>query len=149
VCEIATGELAHYFERRFFLMKPTCSAPFPVYPGGMISLVAVRRREIYEVRPQVCAAKLLVIFSLVLGCQTITEVTRIESDKDAAISKAVKENLFKDKAVDLTGVKVKTTDGSVDLRGTVPSLEAREHADKIAWKVTGVQSVVNHLVVKK
>jgi hypothetical protein len=32
--EIATGELAHYFDRRFFI-KPTCSAAPPVYPGGM------------------------------------------------------------------------------------------------------------------
>jgi osmotically-inducible protein OsmY len=44
---------------------------------------------------------------------------------------------------------VRTTDGSVDLRGTVPSLEAREHAIKLAWKVAGVQAVVNHLEVKK
>jgi hypothetical protein len=51
--------------------------------------------------PRVFAAMLLVSFSLVLGCQTITEMTRIESDKDAAISKAVKENFLKDKAVDL------------------------------------------------
>jgi osmotically-inducible protein OsmY len=99
--------------------------------------------------PQVCAAKLLIVFSLVLGCQTITEMTRIESDKDAAISKAVKENFLKDKAVDLTDVNVKTTNGSVDLSGTVASLDARERAVKLAWKVTGVQSVVNHLVVKK
>jgi osmotically-inducible protein OsmY len=99
--------------------------------------------------PQVCAVKLLIIFSLVLGCQTITEMTRIESDKDAAISKAVKENFLKDKAVDLTRVDVKTTNGSVDLRGTVTSLEAREHAIKLAWRVAGVQSVVNHLVVQK
>jgi osmotically-inducible protein OsmY len=99
--------------------------------------------------PQVIAAKLLIIFSLVLGCQTITEMTRIESDKDAAISKAVKENFLKDKAVDLTRIDVKTTNGSVDLRGTVPSLDAREHAVKLAWRVAGVQSVVNHLVVKK
>ena len=99
--------------------------------------------------PRVIAAKLLVIFSLVLGCQTITEMTRVESDKDAAISKAVKETLLKDKTVDLTNVNVKTTDGSVDLSGTVPSLEAREHAIKLAWKVTGVQAVVNHLEVKK
>jgi hypothetical protein len=49
--------------------------------------------------PQVIAAKLFIIFSLVLGCQTITEATGIESDKDAAISKAVKENFLKDKAV--------------------------------------------------
>jgi osmotically-inducible protein OsmY len=99
--------------------------------------------------PRVIAANLMVIFSLTLGCQTITEMTRIESDKEAAISKAVKENLLKDKAVDLTGVKVKTADGSVDLSGTVPSLEAREHAVKLAWRVAGVQAVVNHLVVKK
>jgi osmotically-inducible protein OsmY len=99
--------------------------------------------------PQVIAAKLLLIFSLVLGCQTITEMTRIESDKDAAISKAVKESFLKDKAVDLTDVNVKTTNGSVDLRGTVPSLEARERAVKLAWRVTGVQTVVNHLEVKK
>jgi osmotically-inducible protein OsmY len=99
--------------------------------------------------PQACAAKLLIIFSLGLGCQTITEMTRVESDKDAAITKAVKENFLKDKAVDLTMVNVKTTDGSVDLSGTVPSLEAREHAVKLAWRAPGVQSVVNHLVVVK
>ena len=99
--------------------------------------------------PRIIAAKLLVIFSLVLGCQTITEMTRVESDKDAAISKAVKESFLKDKTVDLTDVNVKTTDGSVDLNGTVPSLDAREHAVKLAWQVTGVQAVVNHLEVKK
>ena len=99
--------------------------------------------------PRVIAPKLLLIFSLVLGCQTITEMTRFESDKDAAISKGVKESFLKDKAVDLTSVNVKTTDGSVDLSGTVPSLEAREHAIKLAWQVTGVQAVVNHLEIKK
>jgi osmotically-inducible protein OsmY len=99
--------------------------------------------------PRIIAAKLLVIFSLVLGCQTITEMTRVESDKDAAISKAVKERFLKDKTVDLTDVNVKTTDGSVDLSGTVPSLDAREDAIKLAWQVTGVQAVVNHLEVKK
>ena len=69
--------------------------------------------------PQAIAAKLLVIFSLVLGCQTISEMTRRESDKDAAISKAVKETFLKDKAVDLTDVNVRTTDGSVDLSGVL------------------------------
>jgi len=99
--------------------------------------------------PRIIAAKLLLLFSLILGCQTIIEMTRPESDKDAAISKAVKETFLKDKAVDLTDVNVRTTDGSVVLRGTVPSLEAREHAIKLAWKVAGVQAVVNHLEVKK
>src|SRR5499427_10646651 len=99
--------------------------------------------------PQLIAGRLLVIFSLVLGCQTITEMTRRESDKDAAISKAVKETFLKDKAVDLTDVNVRTTNGSVELSGTVPSLDAREHAIKLAWQVAGVQAVVNHLEVQK
>ena len=99
--------------------------------------------------PRIIAAKLLVIFSLVLGCQTITEMTRSESDKDAVISKTVKETFLKDKAVDLTDVNVRTTDGSVDLSGTVPSLNAREHAIKLAWGVAGVKAVVNHLEVQK
>jgi osmotically-inducible protein OsmY len=99
--------------------------------------------------PQVIAAKLLIIFSLIVGCQTITEMKRTENDKDAAISKAVKETFLKDKAVDLTDVNLRTTDGSVDLSCTVPSLDAREHAVKLAWRVPGVQGVVNHLEVEK
>ena len=102
-----------------------------------------------RVVPRVIGAMLLVTFSLVMGCQMISEMTHRESDKDAAISKAVKETFLKDKAVDLTDVNVRTTEGSVELRGTVPSLEAREHAIKLAWKVAGVQAVVNHLEVKK
>jgi hypothetical protein len=146
----SNGRLAHYFERRLFFIKPTCSAPLPVYPGGMdIKQYRTTGGKSMKFVPQVIAAKLLLIFSLLLGCQTITEMTRIESDKDAVISKAVKENFLKDKAVDLTDVTVKTTNGSVDLRGTVPSLEAREHAVKLAWRVAGVQAVVNHLEVKK
>jgi BON domain len=45
---------------------------------------------------------------------------------------------LKDKAFDLTSVNVKTTDGSVDLSGTVPSLDARERAVKLAWQVRGL-----------
>jgi osmotically-inducible protein OsmY len=98
--------------------------------------------------PRATGTMLLVSFSLVMGCQMISELTHRESDKDAAISKPLKK-ILKDNAVDLTDVNVRTTDGSVELRGTVPSLEAREHAFKLAWKVTGVQAVVNHLEVKK
>ena len=32
---MATGELALYFQQRFFLIKPTCSAAFPIYAEGM------------------------------------------------------------------------------------------------------------------
>jgi osmotically-inducible protein OsmY len=95
------------------------------------------------------SARWVLIFSVVVGCQTITKMTRVESPKDAAISKAVKEKLVADKTVDLTRIDVETTDGAVDLSGVVASLEAREHALKLAWQVTGVQAVVNHLQIEK
>jgi len=44
-----------------------------------------------KIVPRIIAVKLLLLFSLILGCQTIIEMTRPESDEDAAISKAVKE----------------------------------------------------------
>jgi BON domain len=148
--ELATGELAHYFERRLLSYETYLLRPFSglSWRYGYLHYSTTGGKSMKFV-PEVIAAKLLIIFSLVLGCQTITEMTRMESDKDAAISKAVKETFLKDKAVDLTTVNVKTTNGSVDLRGTVPSLEAREHAVKLAWQVAGVQTVVNHLEVKK
>jgi osmotically-inducible protein OsmY len=95
------------------------------------------------------SARWVLIFSVVVGCQTITKMTRVEGPKDAAISKAVKEKLVADKTVDLTRIDVETTDGAVDLGGVVASLEAREHALKLAWQVTGVQAVVNHLQIEK
>ena len=100
----------------------------------------------------------LSIFSVVTGCQAINENpriespeenTRIESPRDAAMSKLVKERLLADKAVDLTQINVRATDGAVELTGVVPSLDAREHAVKLAWQVTGVTSVLNHLQVKE
>jgi osmotically-inducible protein OsmY len=51
--------------------------------------------------------------------------------------------------VDLTGVKVVSSGGTVYLTGTVESLDAREQAIKTAWDAPGVKSVVNTLVVQK
>jgi osmotically-inducible protein OsmY len=77
------------------------------------------------------------------------ENTRIENPKDAALSKLVKERLLTNKAADLTRINVRSTDGEVELTGVVPSLDAREHAVKLAWQVGGVKSVLNHLEVEK
>ncbi len=107
------------------------------------------------VRKLVWAASLS-IFSVVIGCQAINEKTpienpadntRIESPRDAAMSKVVKERLLADRAVDLTRINVRAADGEVELTGVVTSLDAREHAVKLAWQVAGVKSVLNHLQV--
>ncbi len=65
------------------------------------------------------------------------------------MSKLVKERLLTNKAADLTRINVRSTDGEVELTGVVPSLDAREHAVKLAWQVGGVKSVLNHLEVEK
>ena len=95
---------------------------------------------------------------VLLGCQAMTEKppppdpplsrpTGVETPQDSALSKAVKERLLAERAVNLSRVVVETSKGTIYLSGVVPSLEARERAVKISWQVTGVQTVVNHLQV--
>lgn len=77
------------------------------------------------------------------------EIPIVETPQDAALSKSVRDRLLADKKVDLTGVTVVSSSGAVYLTGTVKSLDARQHAIKLAWEVRGVQSVVNSLEVEK
>ena len=77
------------------------------------------------------------------------KIPTAETPQDEALSKSVQDRLLADKKVDLTGVKVMSSGGTVYLTGTVKSLDARQQAIKIAWDAPGVQSVVNALVVQK
>jgi osmotically-inducible protein OsmY len=90
----------------------------------------------------------------VSGCQMMrsegsVQLPTTQSPQDEALSKSVRDRLLKDKKVDLTGVNVVSSGGTVYLSGTVTSLDARQQAIKIAWDTPGVQSVVNSLVVQK
>ncbi len=97
----------------------------------------------------------LSILPFVIGCQTMkgesttVETPAVETPQDQALSKSVRSRLLADKKVDLAGVKVLSNAGTVYLTGSVKSLDAREHAIKIAWEVSGVKSVVNSLEVEK
>jgi osmotically-inducible protein OsmY len=96
----------------------------------------------------------LSILPFALGCQmTRSEATvkipTAETPQDEALSKSVRDRLLAHKKVDLTGIKVVSSGGTVYLSGTVKSLDARQQAIKIAWDAPGVQSVVNSLVVQK
>ena len=99
-------------------------------------------------------AAALLVLPLALGCQTsrndaiTVETPTIETPEDAALSKSVQDQLRADKKVDLTSIKVISSNGTVYLNGTVKSLDARQHAIKIAWEVGGVQSVVSRLEVQ-
>ena len=95
----------------------------------------------------------LLISPFVLGCQTMrseatVEIPTAQTPQDEALSKSVRDRLLADK-VDLTGVKVVSSRGTVYLSGTVQSLDARQQAVKIAWNAPGVQSVINALEVQK
>lgn len=100
------------------------------------------------VRWVTCVA-ILSTLPVIVGCEAITGMITRESPQDAALSETVKEKLSADKAVNLERVDVKTNNGTVTLSGAVPSLEARERAIKLAWQVTGVKTVVDHLRVGK
>ena len=77
------------------------------------------------------------------------KVPSIETAQDALLSNSVRDRLLSAKTVDLDGVKVVSSNGTVYLTGIVTSLDARQQAVKIAWNVPGVQSVVNALQVQK
>jgi osmotically-inducible protein OsmY len=95
---------------------------------------------------------------VLIGCQSMTakpppqesplsQPTGIETPQDADLGKAVKASLLAQSAFNLSRVVVETRNGTVYLSGIVSSLEARERATKIAWQVTGVKTVINHLQV--
>jgi len=79
--------------------------------------------------------------------QPVARPMGVETPEDAALSKAVKQRLSAEKAVNLSPVVVEARKGTVYLSGRVSSLDAREQATKIAWQVAGVQTVLNHLEV--
>ena len=107
-----------------------------------------------KIAAQLALAAALSILPFVLGCRMMRSEATVaiptaETPQDEALSKAVRGRLLADKKVDLTGVKVVSTSGTVYLSGTVTSLDARQQAIKIAWEAPGVQSVVNALEVQK
>lgn len=72
-----------------------------------------------------------------------------EQDNDMEITEAVRVTLEKDPLVDASQMSVSTRDGTVTLRGLVPTTEEREAAEFDAWFVFGVDSVLNCIQVHR
>jgi osmotically-inducible protein OsmY len=107
-----------------------------------------------KIAGRLALAATLSILPFVLACQmmrneTAVQIPTTETPQDEALSNSVRGKLLANKKVDLTGVKVVSSGGTVYLTGTVQSLDARQQAIKTAWDVPGVKSVVNTLVVHK
>ena len=58
------------------------------------------------------------------------EIPIVETPQDEALSKSVRDRLLADKKVDLTGVQVVSSGGTVYLSGTVKSLDARQQQSR-------------------
>ena len=67
--------------------------------------------------------------------------------EDAVITTSVKTEIAKDPDLSALQVKVDTDNGRVALRGTAPSMVAKEHATTLAAAVKGVASVDNQLSI--
>jgi osmotically-inducible protein OsmY len=100
-----------------------------------------------KINRQLILASALLILPLTFACQTMTGDALVKTPRDAALAKSVRYRLLADHKNDLSGVKVESNGGTVNLGGTVKSLDARDDALKIAWGVRGVQTVENHLIV--
>ena len=101
------------------------------------------REEFMNLFRRVKFAAIVVTLPIVIGCQAMTAKTRVENPREAAITKSVRAKLQAEKTANLTRVDVETKGG------IVASLDARERAVKLAWEVSGVETVVNHLEVEK
>jgi len=102
---------------------------------------------------QLITATTLLSLSIMLGCQLgrsnfTVQVPTAESPQDEALSNRVRTRLVADKKVDLSNVRVVSSEGTVYLSGIVKTLDARQQAIKIAWQAPGVKAVVNSLEVE-
>ena len=71
----------------------------------------------------------------------------IDKVDDMAITAAISAELLKDPEIKLFRVNVDTKDGSVVLKGTVPTVAVSERAAAVAKTFSGVHSVDNQLAV--
>jgi hyperosmotically inducible protein len=69
--------------------------------------------------------------------------------EDSAITANIKTRFAADTDVDATSIRVETLHGTVMLSGFAKSLNEKENAEKLAWKVDGVHAVKNEIAVRQ
>lgn len=67
---------------------------------------------------------------------------------DSVITTTVKSRFFDDKSVDGSSISVETLNGTVMLSGFAKNPNEKRMAESIAYKVKGVKSVKNDLLVR-
>ncbi|KMV35218.1 molecular chaperone OsmY [Franconibacter pulveris 1160] len=109
------------------------------------------------VESQAQAEQAVKIAKGVEGVQSVSDKLHVRDGKDqsvkgyagdAATTSEIKAKLLADDIVPSRKIKVETTDGVVQLSGTVDSQKQSDRAESIAKAVDGVKSVKNDLKVK-
>jgi osmotically-inducible protein OsmY len=95
----------------------------------------------------------IALVSAVLLATTGCAVTRGQQGvgayvDDSAITSSVKTSMLDNKQVDGTSIRVETLNGTVMLSGFAKNITERSTAEALAWKVAGVKSVKNEIVVR-
>lgn len=67
---------------------------------------------------------------------------------DSAITTAVKARFVDNKDVDASSISVETLNGTVMLSGFAKNATEKTTAETLTWKVDGVKSVKNQIVVR-
>ena len=67
---------------------------------------------------------------------------------DAGITTTLKGRYVGNKEVDASSIKVETLNGVVQLAGFAKNANEKATAESIAWKVAGVKSVKNEIIVR-
>jgi osmotically-inducible protein OsmY len=101
------------------------------------------------IRHALHAATAAVLMLVASGCAVTRgqETTGAYVD-DAAITTAVKARFIENKDVDASSIGVETLNGTVMLSGFAKSSNEKSTAEAVTWKVSGVKSVKNSIVVR-
>ncbi len=103
------------------------------------------------------AEKAVAVVKNVEGVKSVSDKLHVKDSKsqslkgyagDAAKTSEIKAKLLADDVVPSRNVKVETTDGVVQLSGTVATQAQSDRAESIAKAIEGVRSVKNDLIVK-
>lgn len=109
------------------------------------------------VESQAQAEKAVAVAKKVEGVTSVSDKLHVRDGKeqsakgyagDTATTSEIKAKLLADDIVPSRKVKVETTDGVVQLSGTVDSIAQSDRAESIAKAIDGVKSVKNDLKVK-
>jgi osmotically-inducible protein OsmY len=94
------------------------------------------------------ATAILSLFvTLVAGCQWAKQKMGTDNRSDASVTAAVKDRITQDRTANFTDINVESQNGTVYLRGEVPTMEDKRRAERLAQDVSGVDRVVNDLRV--